>query len=396
MSSTKITAAAFNSAPDASRLRARASRALSRSLIVAGIALAFSVAALPAAAANWWSATPGVSIGSTTIDVRNAGALGDGAHDDTSAFQAAINSLPATGGTITVPAGTYMIDAVRSINLRSYVRLQLASGATLAALPNSAQRYSIIKASRVSNVEISGGSIVGDRARHIGTSGEWGMGINILASSNVNVHDLTVSDCWGDGLYIGAIGSAGNATPSTDVTVSNVVSNNNRRQGLSFGPVNRAFVYKSTFSNTNGTKPEHGIDIEPQVQGPSQNIRIESSIMSGNRGNGLEMSDNVSGVVLKSSTLKGNNGFGVLIGGTSSNAWLAANLITENGLDGIALVAPTRSIKVTSNTVTYNSTRWFVANNKSIYTLTSSTRDLDIPSSLSNITVTGNKLSPRP
>jgi parallel beta-helix repeat protein len=160
--------------------------------------------------------------------------------------------------------------------------------------------------------------------------------------------------------------------------------------------VNRAFIYKSTFSNTNGTKPEHGVDIEPQVQGPSQNIRIESSIMSGNRGNGLEMSDNVSAVVVKSSTLKGNNGFGVLIGGTSNNVWAANNVITENGLDGVALVAPTHNIKITSNTVTYNSTRWFVTNHKSIYTLTSSARDLQIPSSLSNITVTGNKLSPTP
>jgi hypothetical protein len=396
MSSVKTTATTPDGASHTNRLGARAGRTLSRSLMVAGIALALGATALPAAAANWWSATPSVTIGTTTINVRNAGALGNGVHDDTSAFQAAINSLPATGGTITVPAGTYMIDALRSINMRSHVRLQMALGAKLAALPNSAQRYSIIKVSRVTDVEISGGSIVGERARHIGTSGEWGMGINILASSRINVHDLTVSDCWGDGLYIGAIGSAGNATPSTDVTVSNVVSNNNRRQGLSFGPVNRAFIYKSTFSNTNGTKPEHGVDIEPQVQGPSQNIRIESSIMSGNRGNGLEMSDNVSAVVVKSSTLKGNNGFGVLIGGTSNNVWAANNVITENGLDGVALVAPTHNIKITSNTVTYNSTRWFVTNHKSIYTLTSSARDLQIPSSLSNITVTGNKLSPTP
>jgi hypothetical protein len=205
-----------------------------------------------------------------------------------------------------------------------------------------------------------------------------------------------VSDCWGDGLYVGAIGSAGKATGSTDVTINRVVSNNNRRQGLSFGPVNRAYVVNSTFSNTNGTKPEHGIDIEPQVQGPSQNIRIESSNMIGNRGNGIEMSNNVSGVVVKSSTIKGNNGFGVLIGGTSYNTWIAANVITENGLDGVGLVAPSHDVKVTSNTITYNSTRWFITNNKSIYTLTSSTRDLDIPSSLVNITVTGNKLSPKP
>jgi len=377
-------------------LAARRGTTVRRSLALAGAALAFSLVALPASATNWWSASPSVSIGSKIISVRTAGALGDGRHNDTSAFQAAINSLPSSGGTITVPAGTYMIDAVRSINLRSHVRLRMSSGAKLVALPNSSPRSSVIKASRVTNVEITGGAIVGDRARHIGTSGEWGMGINILASSKVYVHDLRVSDCWGDGLYIGAIGSAGHATPSTDVTVRSVVSTNNRRQGLSFGPVDRVFVYKSTFSNTHGTKPEHGVDIEPQIQGPARNIRLEANTMVGNRGNGLEMSDNVSAVVAKSNTIKGNHGFGVLIGGTSNNAWVTNNLITENGLDGVSLVSPARSIKITSNKITYNSTRWFVTNNKSIYTLTSSSRDLDIPRTLRDITVSGNTLSPRP
>ncbi|MFC5438378.1 glycosyl hydrolase family 28-related protein, partial [Rhodanobacter umsongensis] len=193
MSSTKIVAAAFVGAPLANRLRARTGRTLSRSLIAASLALAFSVAALPAAAANWWSATPSVSIGSTTIDVRSAGALGNGQHDDTAAFQAAINSLPSTGGTITVPAGTYMIDALRSINMRSHVRLQLSAGAQLQALPNSSDRSHVIKAWKVTDVEITGGAIVGERARHIGTTGEWGMGIDILASSKVYVHDLTIS-----------------------------------------------------------------------------------------------------------------------------------------------------------------------------------------------------------
>ncbi|MEO5831250.1 MAG: right-handed parallel beta-helix repeat-containing protein [Rhodanobacter sp.] len=382
-------------AAHASRLGAHRRRRLSRSLMLAGLVLAFSVTALPASAANWWSATPSVSIGSQTIDVRKAGATGDGVHDDTSAFQAAINSLPSSGGTITVPAGRYMIDALRSINMRSHVRLQMSSGAQLVAIPNDRTRSYVIKVSRVTDVEISGGEIIGERARHIGSTGEWGMGIGILASNNVTVRDLKVSDCWGDGLYIGAIGSAGSAVSSTGVTINNVISTNNRRQGLSIGPVDRVYVVNSTFSNTNGTKPEAGIDIEPMTQGISKNVRIEGSTISGNAGSGVELQANVTGVVIKSSTVKGNNGFGIYGNGVT-NAWFANNLITENGLDGVALTSPTRDVKVTSNRVTYNSTRWFVANNKSIYTLTSSERDLQIPSSLINITVTGNTLSPAP
>ncbi|MFC5437418.1 right-handed parallel beta-helix repeat-containing protein, partial [Rhodanobacter umsongensis] len=166
--------------------------------------------------------------------------------------------------------------------------------------------------------------------------------------------------------------------------------------GLSFGPVDRVYVYNSTFSNTHGTKPEHGIDIEPQSQGLSRNIRIEASRMIGNNGNGLEMSANVSGVVVKWSTLKGNHGYGAYIRATASNAWIAGNLITENDFDGIYLTSPAHDVKITNNKITYNSTRWFVTNNKSIYTLTRSPRDLDIDPLAQNITLSGNTLSPQP
>jgi parallel beta helix pectate lyase-like protein/pectate lyase-like protein len=366
-----------------------------RSLILAGIALAFGVTALPASAANWWSATPSVSIGTTTISVLTAGAKGDGQHDDTSAFQAAINSLPSTGGTITVPAGTYMIDALRSINMRSHVRLQMSPGARLAAIPNSSQRYYVIKAWKVTDVEISGGAIVGERARHIGSTGEWGMGIDIMGSSQVYVHDLTVSDCWGDGLYIGAIGSGSSAVPSTDVTVKNVVSNNNRRQGLSFGPVDRVYVVKSTFSNTNGTKPQSGIDIEPSTQGTAKNIRIESSQVTGNAGSGIEVQPNVTGLVVKWTTIKSNRGFG-LYSNAASNISLAGNIVTENWLYGISMRTTSHDVKILDNKITYNSTRGFYDHNKSIYTLVSGARDLEMVATTRNITVTGNTISPKP
>jgi len=364
-----------------------------RSLGLAGAALAFGLVALPASAANWWSPTPVLSIGSKVISVRTAGAKGDGVHDDTAAFQAAINSLPSTGGTITVPAGTYMIDALRSINLRSHTRLKLDPAAQLVAIPNSSTRSYVIKAWKLTDVEITGGAVVGERARHKGTTGEWGMGIDILASKNVYVHDLKVSNCWGDGIYLGAIGSPGSAVVSSDVTVNRVVSNNNRRQGMSFGPVQRVYVVNSTFSNTNGTKPEAGIDIEPSTQGSAQNIRVENSIITGNAGSGMELQAHVSGVVVTSSTIKGNKGFGVYSGAAATSQFIG-NLITENGLDGVAVMSPSHDLRIASNKITYNSTRWFIANNKSIYTLTSSPRDLQISSSARAITLTGNTLSP--
>ena len=43
------------------------------------------------------------------ISVEDFGALGDGVTDDAPAIQATIDSLPQTGGTVYVPAGTYML-----------------------------------------------------------------------------------------------------------------------------------------------------------------------------------------------------------------------------------------------------------------------------------------------
>ena len=106
---------------------------------------------------------PTRSRGATVVDVRAFGAVGDGMHDDTAAFNAAIKSLPEDGGTVTVPAGRYLIDPVKSINLRSQMHLQMELEATLVCKPNSAEKAYVIYAHKVADVEISGGRVVGDR-----------------------------------------------------------------------------------------------------------------------------------------------------------------------------------------------------------------------------------------
>lgn len=380
---------------DSLRTTPRRSRG-ARSVLAAGMALALGTVALPASAANWWSATPSVSIGSKTVNVRNAGARGDGSHDDTAAFQAAINSLPSSGGTVTVPAGRYMINALTSIKMRSHTRLKLDPAAQLVAIPNNQTRYYVVKVWDVQDVEVTGGQIIGERAQHRGNTGEWGMGLDVRTSDNVYVHDLKVSDCWGDGVFVGSTGKrgTGSAAPATNVTFKNIVSTNNRRQGMSITVADKIFVYNSVFSNTNGTAPQAGIDIEPMGQGDNSNVRIEKTTMTGNVGNGLELHEHVSGLVLKSSSLKQNRGFGVLSVG-AANGLIAGNLITENGLDGVGMTSTTQNMKITGNTITYNSTRWYIANHKSIYTLSSSERDLQIASSTRNITVANNTLSPK-
>jgi polygalacturonase len=364
-----------------------------KSLMFAAAAL-LSAAALPASATTWWTTSPTLSIGSASINVRNMGAMGNGVHDDTAAFQAALNALPSSGGTIVVPNGTYMINALTGINMRSHTRLSLATGASLNAIPNNAQRYWVVKAFNVNNVEIVGGNVVGERTKHEGTGGEWGYGINVSGSSAVFVHDITVSNSWGDGVLVGATGSGRTAVLSTNVTLNNVISKNNRRQGLTIGPVTDLYVVNSSFTGSNGTAPQAGIDIEPQTQGTVQQVRIEKTTMSDNAGNGLEMHANVTGVVVTGSTAEGNKGFGVFDDG-GNNSQFTSNLLSENYLFGIQMAGNTKDVSITGNTITWNGDAWFYQHGESIFTEGWSPRDISIESSTSGISVASNTISPQ-
>jgi hypothetical protein len=357
--------------------------------------------AVPLVAPHAWS-TPsyaGSQQGSASIviNVRDKGAKGDGVHDDTHAIQSAIDSLPAKGGTVLVPKGTYMIDAMRSINLRSNMTLQLSPDATIAALPNSSQRSYMIKVWNVSNVGITGGNIVGEREGHTGTGGEWGYGINIQASNHVRVSGVHISHCWGDGMWIGALGKAPNAVPSTDVSVDHVVSTENRRQGLSIGPVDGVTITNSTFSNTHGTMPQSGIDIEPQTQGQANNITIDHCNLIDNRGSGLEIHSNVSNVTVKNSNITSNYGYGVLTVDAATQVTVNANTIAGNGLAGLSIAGHSSHVRATGNTLGNNSARYPMktdspqAKNSSFIR----GRQLEVKDATSQITTDNNTFTPQ-
>ncbi|WP_233840380.1 right-handed parallel beta-helix repeat-containing protein [Dyella sp. 2HG41-7] len=364
-----------------------------RNFFIAAAALALASVAAPASATNWWTATPTVSIGTTVLNVKNFGAMGNGVTDDTAAFQAAVNALPSTGGTIVVPTGNYMINALTGINLRSHTRLSLWGTAYLKAIPNNATRYWIVKAWNVNNVEIVGGNYVGERTQHQGTTGEWGYLINIEGSSNVYVHDTSLSNSWGDGILVGGTGWGRTVVVSTNVTLNRVKSTNNRRQGLTIAPSNQVYVVNSSFTNSNGTLPQSGIDIEPQTQGVTQNVRLENTTVSGNVGNGLEVHDYVSGLTLSGFTALNNQGFGAYVNGANGVVITKSNL-SQNYLFGVDIAGYTNNVQLTSNTIEWNGDTWFYAHSQSIFSAGWALRDITIASTATNVTQTSNLISP--
>ena len=297
--------------------------------------------------------------GATRIDVRSTGARGDGMNDDTAAFQRAIDSLPEDGGTVSVPAGSYVIDPTRRVVLRSRMHLELAADARLLAKPNAADRAYVLEGARVRDVEISGGRIQGDRDGHLGDTGEWGHGIALYGATRVTVRDIHVSRCWGDGIAIG--GKKARKTdkvpePSEDIVLVNVISTGNRRQALTIGHSRGVRVYDSQFSDTAGTMPQCGIDLEADPPWTVERAHIENCRINGNHGSGIQIYHHVQGVTVRGCTIEDNRGFGVLAI-EAADGTIADNEIRDNGYAGVLLRTRTRGFRVSGNRFRGNSLR---------------------------------------
>ena len=205
---------------------------------------------------------------------------------------------------MTVPAGTYLIDPVRGINLRSRMLLKLADGAVLKAKTNSAAVYHVIYVNGVADVEIAGGQILGDRKTHHfgpGTN-EWGHGVQLRDAQRVTIRDMRIADCTGDGVIVGS--------GSNDVAIANIVSTNNRRQGLSITHSSNVKVYDSEFSYTNGTKPQCGIDVEPGSRG-CNDILIQNCRLNNNVKYGINVWRNTKNVTVSQCTIEYNGSIGM-------------------------------------------------------------------------------------
>lgn len=124
---------------------------------------------------------------------------------------------------------------------------------------SSKKKYEVIRIHNRKDVKIFSPKIIGDRDRHIGGNGEWGMGISIRGSHNVKIINANISKCWGDGVYIGTLARKG----SSNILLSYGLIDKNRRNGISVINVKGLIIHNIIVSNTKGTNPQAGIDLEP-------------------------------------------------------------------------------------------------------------------------------------
>ena len=220
-----------------------------------------------------------------SVNVKSYGAVGDGRTDDTKSIQ---NAIDTGASVIFIPDGTYIIDTLISLKPKSKQKIQLAENATLKAIPNSSESYSIIFLEDDSDIVISGGTLLGDRYEHMSITGQWGHGIQISTNTrNIIIKNIVLENFWGDGIYIGY--SKNPLDIASQIKLMNIICNNNRRQGISITHAKYVTIDNILVSNTHGSTPECGIDIEPNAGCYVEDVTIKNSTFSTNEGYGISM-----------------------------------------------------------------------------------------------------------
>jgi hypothetical protein len=220
-----------------------------------------------------------------TISLLTFGNAGFGG-DDTSVFQTALNSTASHTQILEIPAGSYNISP---INFPSNSNMKVDAGVTVSANSGygSSDRMLNINSNNVTISGAGGSTSVFQmpkaRTASQGDGSQYRHCLGIQNASNVTVTGIGCNQSGGDGIYVSA---------SSNVTITNCVFDKNYRDGGSvIGRLSHINISNNVFSNTNGTAPQAGVDVEPN--NPSDfltDVDFTDNTMVNNSGDGLAIS----------------------------------------------------------------------------------------------------------
>jgi parallel beta-helix repeat protein len=200
---------------------------------------------------------------------------------------------------VTIEKGVYWVDSHTSITIDDNTNVVLEG--TIRMKPNARIAYDVILV-KGQNVVISGkGEIVGDRDEHLGEKGEWGMGINLNGAKNVVINGITISNCWGDGIYVYG--------DSENVLICDCSLTKCRRQGISVTEAKNVSIQRCVMSGIGGTSPGLGIDIEPHKGKAVDNVYISDVIVRDSEG-GISASNRAKGSAVGEITIRNSSFYG--------------------------------------------------------------------------------------
>ena len=185
----------------------------------------------------------------------------------TANLQAAVDWAHEQGYTrVVLPQGNYLVsEDINDIYQGGIVifgdtEFVFSEGAVLIMDTNDKWNYCVLRLNG-DNIIVRDGVIVGDRETHVYTPSEddgstahdEGHGICVWENNNVLVDNMEIRELTGDGALV---------LDATDITFTNNIIFNNRRQGISIVGGVRIAVQNNEIHHINGTAPQFGIDIE--------------------------------------------------------------------------------------------------------------------------------------
>jgi Secretion system C-terminal sorting domain len=122
------------------------------------------------------------------------------------------------------------------------------------------------------------------------TTGEFRHCFAILDCENIEATNFIMQDSGGDGVFIAAFAPPPAKQYCENITLKNIICDNNRRQGISLISVQNLLVEHCSFKNTKGTLPEAGLDIEPDLATERiVNVEFRKCSFTSNFGNGIQL-----------------------------------------------------------------------------------------------------------
>ena len=212
-----------------------------------------------------------------TVSVKDFGAKGDGITADAPAIQAALDSVPATGGTVFVPAGDYRLGGSLVIS-HNGTTLTGERAASILRLMDGVQQSGIILPRRyggnldpaliVDNVTVSRLTLDGNHNPVIDygdpNHGPGYFGVFVRQATHVTLSDLIVRNWASDGISISNGGD-----PVDQITVENCLITGVHRNGIHVGFATNATIRGNRITDT----PSHQSSLLGYQQPPGYSPR---------------------------------------------------------------------------------------------------------------------------
>jgi parallel beta-helix repeat protein len=306
-----------------------------------------------------------VDKGSIVVNVKDYGAVGDGAADDTAALHAA-RDASTSGAKVSVPKGTYLVTGIL-LNKPGQV-WELAEGAVIKLKASTSANVVLISAA---GVTFQGGKIDGNKSNQ---TTEYS-GIAVVAA-NVLVNRVEATNCYGNGITLGSVTAVGcsvtqsyshdngldtNAASGiylTGATYCRIIGNRCENNGtvgdttlydgngiyLAGGAVNCHNLVSNNQCNSNARRGVKVQELGASVTGNSCSNNSGAGIGVTNTPNPTNTPGNITGNTLN------NNLYGLQLD-YCSFVNVTGNILADNAQYGLLADAYAVSLNITGNTV---------------------------------------------